>query len=349
MSENKDLSVQSYERKIVNTLRVEKYPLDSINKNQDFLNSFQGINDEISWAAKFYKERINKLNESYAKDFEGLVLPSVFEKGMAFDPPEEMIFLLKNKYEKKVTSYIEFLQIISKIRNEAFYNQQLINSGWTVCFNSIDHIPFILGLGSSKVIIFDPNFNMDLHFFVSLGAMPDMRPLPQVGSIMMPPDTYLINLQIMIGTSFKQASIILMKQKAEDIQNIKTFMNNISMIVDTKFNIDDDFSGLKWVKNSFQYSLFKKKDFLDIAKSLQVGGFIIDKSVSPMQVQKIQTLVKSNVNLNIGFELFKLGTTQYSFMQKKENVNIVYDSFEELICKMPDFVSKMNANKTNTY
>ncbi|MEK7433991.1 MAG: hypothetical protein AABZ74_12715 [Cyanobacteriota bacterium] len=348
MSEDKDLSVQSYEKKIVNTLRAEKYPIEIINKNSDFLNSFQGVTDEISWAAKFYKEKINKLAEAYAKDFEALVLPSVFEKGMGFEPPEEMINTLKSRYEKKISGFIEFLQISTKIRTENFYHQPTISTGWTVCFNKVDHIPFLLSLGSSKIIIFDPTFTTDLHFFVSLGAMPDIRPLTQVGNIQMPPETYLINLQVMIGAGFKQASVIVMKQRAEDIQNIKTFMNNIVMIVDTKFENEDDFSGLKWVKNSFQYGLFKKKDFLDIAKSLQIGGVIIDKSVSPMQVQKIQSLIKSNVNLNIGFELFKMGTMQYSFIQKKENVNIVYDAFESLICKMPDFVSNMS-NRIQTY
>lgn len=349
MSQSKDLTEQSYEKKIVNTLREEKFKLDSIKKNLDFIKNLSLMGDEVSWANKFYIAEIDKTHELYKHDFERLILPMVIEKGMGFEIPEENIAELKNKYEQKVTRLIELIQIMAKIKMEPFYSQSSLSTLWTVCFNRVNHIPFLIGLGAQKIMIFDPSFNMNLHFFASLGAMPDIRPLPSVGNIQMPPDTYLVNLQVMIGSTFKQASIILIKHLPENMTNLQMFMNNVFMVVDTKLDIDDDFSGLKWVKNSFQHSLFKKKYFLEVAKSLKLGGLIIDKAVSPMQVQKIQTLVKSSLNLNIGFELYKIGTTQYSFIQKRENVNIVFDSFESIICKMPDFVSNMGSNRTSTY
>ena len=349
MSQNKDLTEQSYEKKVVKTLREEKFELESIKKNLDFIKNLSLMGDEVAWANKFYTTEIDKIHESYKNEFEKIILPLVIEKGLSFEIPEEDVAEVKNKYEQKIAKVIELLQIIAKIKNEPFYNLSSLSTLWTVCFNRVNHIPFLIGLGAQKIMIFDPTFNMNLHFFAALGAMPDIKPLPKVGNIEMPADTYLVNLQVMIGSTFKQASIILIKHLPEDMTNLQMFMNNVFMVVDTKLDLEDDFSGLKWVKNSFQHSLFKKKYFLEVAKALKLGGIIIDKAVSPMQVQKIQTLVKSNLNLNIGFELFKIGTTQYSFIQKKENVNIVFDAFESIICKMPDFVSNMAGNRVSTY
>ena len=154
----------------------------------------------------------------------------------------------------------------------------------------------------------------------------------------------------MLGAEFKKVSILLLKQKLENLEKFFSFMVNIGIVVDTKSNLDEDFSGLKWIKNSIKYSVFKQKDFLNIAKVLKVGGLIIDKSVSPMQTQKIQSLNSSNLNFNVGFDIYKLGTLQYSIVQKVENAPIAFDTFESTICRIPEFTNKGNGTgKFNAY
>lgn len=349
-NEQKDLAVQSYEKKIVTTLRQEKYELNSLKRNKEFLEhlNLTGHN-AISLANKFYKEQINKIIESYNEAFSNILLPLVLEKGLSFEAPEEDLRECLDKYDYKILKVIEKIQIANKVQQEAFFDQALISENWGLCLDGIENLPFMLALGVNRIIILDEKFNMDLYFFASLGAMPDIKPITKAGNIDMPPDSYSINLQIMLGTEFKKVSILLLKQKFEQLEKFFSFMVNIGLIVDTKSNIDDDFSGLKWIKNSIKYSVFKKKDFLNIAKVMKVGGLVIDKSVSPMQTQKIQSLTSSSLNLNIGFEINKLGTLQYSIVQKTENSPIAFDVFENTICRIPEFNNKTATGKFSTY
>lgn len=343
MSENqKDLAVQSYEKKIVTSLREEKYPIPSFVRNKDFLDnlSISGRN-VLEISNKFYRDKINKLHENYINDFNAIVIPIIAEKGITSELPEEEIYACLSKYEARITRFIEILQLASKITQESFYDQSLIGESWSLCLNSLDYLPFMLSLGSKKIIILDENFKMDLMFFAALGAMPDVRPIAKAGNIAVPPETYSITLQMMVNNQFQQISIILFKQRFESISRIIPLMSNIGLVVDVKADLDQDFSGLRWVKNSFQYSLFKKKEFLELSRNVKMGGLIIDKSVSPMQVQKIPTLVRSPVNLNIGFEIQKIGTLQYSILQKKDAPPLTYDPMEELICRIPDFVNNL--------
>ncbi len=352
MQNEQNLTIQSYEKKIITTLREEKYQLNSLNRNKDFLEHIDiSGNNSISLGNKFYNSQITKTIEEYANAFSDIVMPLVLEKGLSFETPEEDLRECMDKYDYKILKIIEKIQIINKIQQEPFFDKNLISDNWGLCLDGIDNLPFMLALGVNRMIILDETFNMNLHFFASLGAMPDIKPISKAGNIDMPPESYNIVLQIMLGTEFKKVSILLIKQKMQKVESFFSFMVNIGLIVDTKSIIEDDFSGLKWIKNSLKYSLFKKKDFLNIAKTMKVGGIIIDKSVSPMQTQKIQSLnMNNNINLNIGFEINKLGTLQYSIIQKKDNIDIVYDSFEDLICKIPDFNTKgSNSNKFSTF
>lgn len=337
----KDLAIQSYEKKIVTTLREEKYELNSLKRNKEFLDHLDATGQTaVSLATKFYKDQINKILESYNQEFSEIVLPLVLEKGITFDPPEEQLAECQHKFDFKISKAIEKIQIANKIYQEPFFDAATISENWGLCLDGIENLPLMLSLGVNRIIILDEKFNMDLHFFASLGAMPDIRPIAKAGNIDMPPDSYSINLQIMLGAEFKKVSILLLKQKLENLEKFFSFMVNIGIVVDTKSNIDEDFSGLKWIKNSIKYSVFKQKDFLNIAKVLKVGGLIIDKSVSPMQTQKIQSLNASNLNFNVGFDIYKLGTLQYSIVQKVENAPIAFDTFESTICRIPEFTNK---------
>lgn len=352
MQNEQNLTIQSYEKKIINTLREEKYSLNSLKRNKDFLDHVVVMpTSSINLANKFYKDQINKTIENYNNAFSDIVMPLVLEKGLSFEAPEDELTECMNTYDYKVLKIIEKIQIINKIHDEPFFDKNLVNESWGLSLDGIDDLPFMIALGCNRMIVLDENFNLNLHFFASLGAMPDIRPISKAGNVDMPPDSYNIVLQIMLGTEFKQVSILLIKQKMQNLEKFFSFMVNIGLVVDTKSNIEDDFSGLKWIKNSLKHSLFKKKDFLNIAKTMKVGGIVIDKSVSPMQTQKIQSLnMNNNVNLNIGFEINKLGTLQYSIVKKTDNINIVYDSFEDLICKIPDFNNKgANSNKFSTF
>ncbi len=351
VNEQKDLAVQSYEKKIVTTLREEKYELNSLKRNKDFLDhlDISGQN-AISLANKFYKEQINKVLESYKQAFNDIVAPLVFEKGVTFDPPEEELKECFDKYDFNLNRVIEKIQICNKIHQEPFFDIVTVADNWGLCLDGIENFPLMLALGVNRIIILDEKFDLNLHFFAALGAMPDIKPISKAGNIDMPPDSYSINLQIMLGTTFKKVSILLLKQKLENLEEFFSFMVNIGLVVDTKYNIDEDFSGLKWVRNSLKHSLFKNKYFLNIAKVMKVGGLIIDKSVSPMQVQKIQTLNSSNLNFNVGFDIYKVGTLQYSIIQKKENSPIAFDTFENTICRIPEFTNKASGNNTfNTF
>jgi hypothetical protein len=342
---NKDLALQSYEKKIVNTLREEKFELPAILKNKGLLDNLSITGNSMTVIAnKFYKEQINKLHDAYIHDFNEIFMPLVLEKGLAFDIPEEELKICIDKYEAKINAFIEKIQIQGRITREPFFDAEAIKNNWSLCLDGVHTIPFLIALGSTRMIVLDESFNLDLHLFASLGGMPDIRPISKAGNINLPPDTFSINLQIMMNNEFKQVSIILLKQKLEKIETFLGFMENIVLIVDTKSQIDEDFTGLKWIKNSLQYSLFKKKEFLPLARLLKVGGLVIDKSVSPMQVQKISAIMKSSANLNIGYEINKLGTLQYSIMQKTEQIEaLTYDSFNGVICKIPDI--KLGANK----
>ncbi|MFN8575511.1 MAG: hypothetical protein U0354_01515 [Candidatus Sericytochromatia bacterium] len=352
MQNEQNLTIQSYEKKIITTLRDEKYSLNSLKRNKDFLDHVVVIpTSSINLANKFYKDQINKTIENYNNSFSDILMPLVLEKGLSFEAPEDELTECMNIYDYKVLKIIEKIQIINKIHDEPFFDKNLVHESWGLSLDGIDDLPFMIALGCNRMIVLDENFNLNLHFFASLGAMPDIRPISKAGNVDMPPDSYNIVLQIMLGTEFKQVSILLIKQKMQNLDKFFSFMVNIGLVVDTKSNIEDDFSGLKWIKNSLKHSLFKKKDFLNIAKTMKVGGIVIDKSVSPMQTQKIQSLnMNNNVNLNIGFEINKLGTLQYSIVKKTDNINIVYDSFEDLICKIPDFNNKgTNSNKFSTF
>lgn len=342
MKNEQNLAVQSYEKKIITTLREEKYELNSIKRNKDFLEFMNVSNqDMITLANKFYKEQVDKKLEEYYNAFNDILMPLVLEKGLSFEPPEEELNECVNKYDYMVLKIIEKIQIINKIHHEPFFEQDLISNNWGLCIDGISDLPFMMALGVNRMIILDENFDMNLHFFASLGAMPDIKPISKAGNIDMPPETYNIILQVMVGHEFKKVSILLIKQKMKNLEKFFSFMVNIGLVLDTKTSIDSDFSGLKWIKNSLKHSLFKNKDFLNIAKTMKIGGIVIDKSVSPMQTQKIHTLnMNANLNLNIGFDIHKLGTLQYSIIKKSENINIVYDSFENTICKIPDFNSK---------
>jgi hypothetical protein len=340
MSENKDLAIQSYEKKIVNTLREEKYELQSWNKNKNFINSLDTLPISIvNISNKFYKDKLIKLYDSYCHDFSEIILPIIAEKGLTFDVPEDEVRSIMDKYEIKINKIIEKIQISNKIQSENFYDKNLISSSWGLCLDGIDNVPFIMSLGSNRIIVLDENFNLDITFFAMMGAIPDIKPIYSVGNIELPPNTFRINLQLMVGTEFKQVSLIILKQKFENIEKFLSMLNNIGLVVDTKINLEEDFSGLKWIKNSLQYSLFKNKNFLNIAKAVKIGGIVIDKSVSPMQVQKIQSVMKTSANLNIGFEINKLGTIQYSILTKKESLPLAYDAFDRVICKIPDVIS----------
>ncbi|GIW21112.1 MAG: hypothetical protein KatS3mg068_0119 [Candidatus Sericytochromatia bacterium] len=340
MSNNKDLTIQSYEKKIVNTLREEKYELQSWSKNKEFLNSLDiQPTSLINISNKFYRDRIIKLYDSYCNEFSEIILPIIAEKGLTFDVPEEQVRTCMEKYDIKISKILEKIQISNKLQSENFYDKNLISSSWGICLDGIENVPFIISLGSNKVIVLDNTFNLDITFFALIGAIPDIQPITHVGNIELPPNTYRINLQLMVGTEFKQVSLIVLKQKLENIENFLSMISNIGLVVDTKISLEEDLSGLKWIKNSLQYSLFKNKNFLNIAKAIKIGGIVIDKSVSPMQVQKIQTVMKISANLNIGFEINKLGTIQYSILVKKENVPLAYDAFDRVICKIPNVIS----------
>ena len=343
LNEQKDLAIQSYEKKIVATLREEKYELNSLKKNKDFLDhlDMSGQN-AISLANRFYKEDITKTIEKYKHAFSEIILPLVLEKGVTFEPPEDDLKECFDSFDFKVNKIIEKIQLANKIHQEEFFDVVTIADNWGLCLDGIENLPLMLAFGVNRIIILDEKFDLNLHFFASLGAMPDIKPISKAGNIDMPPDSYSINLQIMLGSTFKKVSILLLKQKLENLEKFFSFMVNIGLVVDTKSNVDDDFSGLRWVRNSLKYSLFKNKDFLNIAKLMKVGGMIIDKSVSPMQVQKIQTLNSSNLNFNVGFDIYKLGTLQYSIIQKTENVPVVFDSFENTMCRIPEFTNKTN-------
>lgn len=342
MQNEQNLTVQSYEKKIITTLREEKYQLNSIKRNKDFLEYMNISNqDMITLANKFYKEQIDRKLEEYNDAFNEILMPLVLEKGLSFEPPEEELNECMNKYDYLILKIIEKIQIINKIHNEAFFEKNIVSDNWGLCLDGVSNLPFMMALGVNRMIILDENFDMNLHFFASLGAMPDIRPISKAGNIDMPPESFNIVLQVMVGHEFKKISILLIKEKIQKLEKFFSFMVNIGLVLDTKNSVDADFSGLKWIKNSSKYSLFKNKDFLNIAKTMKLGGIVIDKSVSPMQTQKIQTLnVNANLNLNIGFDIYKLGTLQYSIIKKSDNVNIVYDSFEDTICKIPDFNSK---------
>lgn len=346
---DKDLAIQSYEKKIVNTLREEKYELTSLKRNKDFLDGLSIIPDSrISIANKFYKEQIKKINEAYINEFNELILPLVLEKGMSFEPPEDQINECFSKYDLKVSRIIEKIQIFNKLQNEPFYDTKLISESWGICLDGIENFPFMLALGVDKMIVLDEKFDMNLYFFAALGAMPHISPIQKVGNIRLPEQSYSIDLQLMVGTDFKKISILLLKQQLSNLAMFFSIMNNVALILDTKSDIEEDFSGLKWIKNSIQYSLFKRKEFLTLAKLIKENGLILDKSVSPMQVQKIQALMNSGLNLNIGFEINKLGTIQYSIVQKKENIDIVFDSLENVICRIPEVVNT-KGSKFMTY
>ncbi len=348
MSNNqKDLALQSYEKKIATTLREERYEIPSLQKNKPFLDNLRiSGNTMAAIGFKFYKEQITKLHDAYINDFNDIIMPLIFEKGLNFEHPEERLGPCIEKYDLKISKIIEKLQIIGRITFESFYDSDLIASNWSLCLDGVENVPFMIALGSKRIIVLDENFNMDLFLFASLGAMPDIRPMQKAGNIDLPENTFSINLQIMMDNEFKQISLLLLKQKLENIQDFLAFMANISLVVDTKAYIDNDFSGLKWIKNSLEYSLFKRKEFLQVVKALKPGGLIIDKSISPMQVQKIQSVMKVNANLNIGYDIHKLGILQYSVVQKKEQINaLAYDSFEGVICKIPD----VNTGKYGTF
>ncbi|MBC7475149.1 MAG: hypothetical protein H7263_12720 [Candidatus Sericytochromatia bacterium] len=345
---NKDLATQSYEKKIVTALREEKYNLPSLKKNNEFLDSLSIIpNSRNNIANKFYKDNITKATNLYIDSFNELILPLVAEKGTAFEVPEEQLNELMNLYDIKVSRIVEKLQLINRVQDEMFYDLPLISATWGLCIDGMENFPLMMALGSNKIIVLDEDFNMDLHFFASLGAMPDIRPTTKAGNIDLPPNSYNIDLQMMVGNDFKKISILLLKHKLEKLDSFFSFMVNIGLIVDTKSSIKEDFSGLKWIKNSLQYSLFKNKSFLNLTKIMKVGGLIIDKSVSPMQVQKIQSMMKSNVNLDIGFEINKLGILQYSVIQKTDNLNLIFDPMEDMVCRMPEVINK--SSKFNNY
>jgi len=346
MSEYKDLTVQSYEKKIVNSLREEKYQLQSWIKNKEFINSLDvSYNSLVGISNKFYKDRLFKLYDSYCNEFSDIILPIIAQKGLTFDVPEDQVRTLMDKYEIKLSKIIEKLLILNKIQSENFYDRNLISSSWSICIDGIENVPFIISLGASKIIVLDENFNLDITFFALMGAMPDIQPITSVGNIELPPNTFRINLQLMVGTEFKKLSLIILKQKLENIEKFLSMLSNIGLVIDTKIHLEEDFSGLKWIKNSLQYSLFKNKHFLNIAKAIKIGGLVIDKSVSPMQVQKIQTVMKTSANLNIGFDINKIGTIQYSILLKKEVLPLAYDPFDRVICKIPDPISnKIIAN-----
>jgi hypothetical protein len=347
LNNNKDLALQSYEKKIVTTLREEKYELPSLQKNKALLDHLAITGNSMTIIAnKYYKEQINRLHESYINDFNALFMPLVLDKGLAFDIPEAELQEIIDKYEAKINPFIEKIQIQGRIAREPFFDAEAIKNNWSIGLDGVHTIPFLIALGSTRIIVLDESFNLDLHLFASLGGMPDIRPITNAGDITLPPETYSINLQILMNNEFKQVSIILFKQKLENIDSFLGFMENIVLIVDTKGNIDEDFTGLKWIKNSLQYSLFKKKAFIPLAKILKVGGLIIDKSVSPMQAQKISAMMKSAANLNIGYEINKLGTLQYSILQKKENEPLTFDAFNGVICRIPDV--KLGGGKFST-
>ncbi len=338
MNNNKDLALQSYEKKIVTTLREEKFELPALKKYKGLLEHLSDSGNSMNVIAnKFYKEQINKAHDAYINDFNELIMPLVLEKGLAFDMPEADVQAIIDKYEAKIYPFIEKIQIQGRINLEPFFDDETIKKDWSLVLDGVNSVPFLIALGSTKMIVLDEAFNLDLHLFASLGAMPDIRPITKAGNINLPPDTFSINLQIMMNNEFKQVSIILLKQKLENIDSFIGLMENIVLIVDTKGNVNEDFTGLKWIKNSLQYSLFKKKEFLPLAKLLKVGGLVIDKSVSPMQAQNISALMKTNANLNIGYAIHKLGTLQYSILQKTEDIeSLTFDTFHNVICKIPD-------------
>lgn len=346
----KEIATQSYEKKIAMTLLTEKYQIPTYVKNKTFIDNLDLVpTDLINVANKFYKEKITKTFEDYVKKFDELVVPLISEKGLNTDLPEEEIQKLITIYDIKINRFIEVITLYSKIKNESFYDKELIEDGWSLCLNGMEYLPFMLSLGTKKIIILDENFSMNLMAFAEMGAMPDIKPINKVGNIAVPPETYSVNLQFMVGTSFKQVLLVLFKQKFESVCKLLPMMSNISMISDIKSDIDEDFSGLKWVKNSYQYSIFKKREFLELIRNLRIGSLVIDKSVSPMQVQKIPTLVRGSANLNIGFDIHKIGTLQVSILQKKDNVPILYDIYDSVICKASDFyASSETTNKFST-
>jgi len=331
----KDLVVQTYEVKLANTLRVEKYDLQSLKRNQQFLdalekNSLKG--GVISLAYKFYNDQIQDFYEEYIEKFNELILPLIFERGLNFSIPEEEIRDLIETYDRKINKQIEKIQVLGRIKNDKSFNRDLIYSTWSVALDGVQSIPFLLALDSRKIIVTDEKFNMDMSFFASLGAIPDIRQISRAGNITFPPNTFSINLQIMLNNEFRQVSILLLKQKPSNLGDFIRIMTNVSLVVDTKSYLDTDFSGIKWIKNSLRHSLFKKKYFLPLASVIRTGGMIIDKAVSPMQIKNIQSM-RSNVNLDIGYEINKIGTIQYSVITKTANYPLVYDEFDKIICR----------------
>jgi len=332
--ESKDLTIQSYEKKIANTLREEKYEIPSFQKYSKFIESISAPDDDIkSIAYKHYKKKIYTLRDSYITEFDEILLPIISEKGLNFEFPEGTLGPCIYKYDTEVGRIIDLLLLIGRITNEPYYDSNLLSTSWGISLDGINNIPFMLALGCSKMIVLDEHFNMDLHFFAALGGMPDIRPLSKVGNIELPPNTFNINLQVLLGTQFKQIAIILLKQSLDAVENFAHLFTNIGLVVDTKSAVHRDFSGIKWIKNSSEYSLFKQKSFLHFCKAMKLNGLIVDKSVSPMQTQKIQSLSNRTIDLNVGFEVNKIGTIQYSVIQKKEDIPITYDSFNEVIVK----------------
>ncbi|MFN4150683.1 MAG: hypothetical protein ACK4IX_07045 [Candidatus Sericytochromatia bacterium] len=351
MADNhKEIATQSYEKKIARTLLSEKFQLPIYVKNKSFIDSLDLMPVElVQIANKFYKDRISKVYEEFVNKFDELVVPLISEKGINTELPEEEIQKLIALYDIKINRFIEIITLYSKIKDESFYHKDLIEQGWSLCLNGMAYLPLMMAMGSKRIIVLDESFSMNLMSFAEMGAMPDIKPITKVGNIAVPPETYSVNLQFMVGNSFKQVLLVLFKQKFESISKLIPMMSNISMVGDFKSEIEEDFSGLKWVKNSYQYSLFKRKDFLELFRNLNIGSLVIDKAVSPMQVQKIPTLVKGNANLNIGFDIHKIGTLQYSILQKKDNTPIMYDIYDSVICRASEFhVSSETANKFST-
>ena len=189
--ESKDLAIQSYEKKIANTLREEKYELPSFQKYSKLIENISAPDDDIkSIAYKHYKKRIYSLRESYIQEFDEILLPIISEKGLNFEFPEGTLGPCIYKYDTEVGRIIDLLLLIGRITNEDYYDANLLSSSWGISLDGINNIPFMLALGCGRMIVLDEHFDMDLHFFAALGGMPDIRPLTKVGNMELPPNTF---------------------------------------------------------------------------------------------------------------------------------------------------------------